>query len=325
MLNFKCTHCETDIQADYQYIGVMVECPICSSLQVVPDPILPNGSEYHGYMIGKILASTMLWTTYEAVGVTEQNDKHVVIRIPTTFFLKSVTDFKTFAETVIRTGSLNIPEIPSLLDRCLLPGKVYFVYEFIDSTYRLAYFKDENLLGFDNAVMVVRDIAAALRKVWEKEGIIHQNLIPSNLRITSKFKVRITNIGISEFLLRDQELLNYGFNIWDYRYMSPEFQSEGIADSPQCDIYSLGGILFMLCTGHEPHEDTTPEDILTAPIPSLSDYLDEVPEKLTALIQLMMAPNPKLRLKNWDDVIKRLDKISTDTAKLRKNNEIPKE
>lgn len=320
MLNFKCTNCLTEIQAEYQYIGEMVQCPICSSLQVVPDPMLPNGSEFHGYMIGKLLASSMLWNTYEAVGRTAQPDRHVVIRIPTTFFLNSVSDFDAFVDTVIKAGSLNKTTISSLLDRSVVPGKVYFVYEFVQSAYKLSYFSGDRLLDYESALLVCRAIAETLKEVWEKDYLIHQNLIPSNIRITNKFDVRISNIGISEFLLRDQQLLQHGFNIWDYKYMSPEFITQGIANTPSCDIYSLGGILFLLCTGHDPHENDPPDEIPVAPIPSLMDYMEDVPEKLNSLIQLMMAPNPQLRFKTWEEVLDRIDKITTNTAKLRSQN-----
>lgn len=322
MLNFKCTNCHNEIQSEYQYIGDMVECPICGSVQIVPDPILPNGAEFHGYMIGKTLASTMLWTTYEAVGRTELPDRHVVIRVPTTFFLKSVSDFEAFVDTVIKTGSLNMPEIPSLLDRSLVPGKIYFVYGYLKNTYKLHYFKGDRLLDYNSALYIVKGLATAMQKVWKKEGLIHQNMIPSNIRITNQLEVRIANIGISNFLLHDQKLLQHGFNIWDYRFMAPEFITDGIADSPSCDIYSLGGILFLLCTGHEPHENIDPMDITSAPIPSLEDYMLDAPESLTSLIQLMMAPNIQLRFKDWDEVIGRIDRIITDTTKMQKTDDV---
>jgi len=311
MLNFKCTNCQNDIQSEYQYIGELVQCPLCESIQIVPDPMLTSGSHYHGYQIGKILASSMLWTTYKAVGISELPEQDVVIRIPSTFFLKRVSDFEEFVDTVIKTGSLNMPGIPTLLDRCTVPGKVYFVFGYIEEAYNLSYFARDKLLAPGRALMITRKIALSLQKAWEKENIIHQNLIPKNLRVLNNWDVRITNIGLSQFLLKDQALLQHGFNIWDYRYMSPEFLSEGTAANPSCDIYSLGGILFLLCTGHNPHQYTDPADLSEAPIPNPTEHQPELPDEIVSLIQLMLAPDPNLRLNTWDEVISRMDKIMT--------------
>ncbi|MBN1865225.1 MAG: protein kinase [Victivallales bacterium] len=325
MLNFVCTNCNNEIQAEYQYIGEMVQCPICDSLQVVPDPLLPNGSTFHGYQVRKALATTMLWNTYEAVGLTIHPDKQVLLRVPTTFFMKNVSNFDAFVEMLVRTGSLKRPVFPELLDRSIAPGRVYFAYEFIPVAYRLSHFTGENALDYNNVLMVARDIAEALKDTWEKDGLIHQNLNTLNVRITNKLKPWIMNMGQSQFLLQDQQLLKYGFNIWDYHYMSPEFIGQGIADSPSCDIYALGGIIFLLCTGKEPHEDVDPENIAGAPVPSIAEFVPDIPDKLNSLIQLMMNPNPKLRLGTWDEVIERIDKLITDTARMRKSLDIVRE
>lgn len=312
MLNFQCTQCQTAIQSEYQYIGELVECPICQSLQIVPDPILQNGTQFHGYLISNIKSTTMLWNVYEAVGISELKDKHVIIRVPTTFFLKHVSNFDQFVKTIVTGGSLNLPSIPSLLDRCIIPGKVYFVFSYIKEAYKITYFEGKNKLEPSTTLLLAKKIATTLDKLWEKEGIIHQNILPRNIKITEKLNIRINNIGLSKFLLKDQQLIDYGFNIWDYHYMCPEFIEKGIADSPSCDIYALGAILFQLSTGVIPHQDILSEEVSSAPIPSAIEYNNKIPQKMNVLIQLMMAPNPTVRLHNWSEVIERIDKIMNE-------------
>ena len=124
--------------------------------------------------------------------------------------------------------------------------------------------------------------------------------------------MRIKNFGISEHLLQDNHLLESGFNIWDHRYMSPELIADGIANSPSSDIYSLGAILFLLTTGHSPYENILPEQINTAPLPSLMEYTPNAPESLQILINMMMAHNIGSRLNSWHEVIKHIDTLITN-------------
>lgn len=320
MLNFKCASCENDIQAEYQYIGELVECPLCSYIQIVPDPPLSIGSEYQGYKIRGISASSLLWTSYRAVGMTELPERDVLLKIPSTFFRKRVTDFNSFVDAVIKSGSLNIPEFPALLDRNIIPGKEFFVFDYAKSAHSINSFGKARI-GFYDSLIIIRGIAAALQKAWEKNLLVHQNLNPKNVRVKEDREVRIFNMGISSFLLKDKNLLDQGFNIWDYHYMSPEFIKEGKADTPSCDIYSLGGLLFLLITGHDPYELVGPEEVTEAPISDPLEYNPDIPPYIITLFQSMMAKDINTRLSSWDDVIILADQL-LDRIKLQAQQKI---
>lgn len=310
MLNFKCSNCQNDIQSEEQFIGDMVQCPFCIGLQVVPDPMLPPRTEYNGYQIIRTLGTSILWTTYE---VTQQ-PHNLALCIPTSFFLKRITDFQGFANRVRKIGSINKPELPSLIDQHSDPGNEYFLFDYQDAAFKIRHFIANEPLDPNNALMVVRKIATTLSQLWEENGILHQCLIPDHISMTTDIKIRIHNFGLSEYFLQDQQLLEHGFNIWDYKYLSPEFITDGVANTPSCDIFSLGGILFLLCTGHDPHENYSPENITSAPVPALSDFLTEFPESLSVLLQMMMAQNPESRFSSWQEVIKHIDSILTSHA-----------
>ena len=305
MLKFKCSNCQNDIQVDFQYIGDMVQCPFCTSLQIVPDQMLPSETDYNGYSIITTLDPTILWTTYEIA----RQPHNVALCVPTSFFLKRLSDVSGFANVVTRAGSLNKPEFPTLLDHSLVPENIYFVFEYQKEAFKLKSAIKEKPLEINNALLVVRNIATALSHVWEQDKVLHQCLIPDNISITNELNVRIKNLGLSEYLLQDQPLMESGFNIWDCKYISPEFMTEGVADSPICDIYSLGGILFLLCSGHDPHENTAPGNIPSAPVPLLTNYIQNVPESLQLLLQMMMAPDPGSRFASWQEVIRHIDTI----------------
>jgi serine/threonine protein kinase len=309
MLDFHCKYCENDIQADYSLIGEFVECPFCGEVVVVPDPLLPFGSEYNGYVVGRLMASTLLWNTYQVVPINVESHgfDQALLRIPGTFFLKRLSDFEKFCEVVLKSGSLGIKGIAPLLDHSVVPGNTFFVFEFFPSMDLSVFIGRTGVLNIVNALRVIRRCAVALRDAWRETGIIHQNILPHNIRINEQREIRLMNIGLSQLLLEDENLLEQGFNIWDQRYISPEFALRGHADSPSCDIYALGMVLYFLLTGNHPYSLVAEENIPSSPIPDLKADVPDIPDDIIALFQLMVAKRTALRFSDWGEVLERID------------------
>lgn len=308
MFNFRCSYCDAELQGDYAYIGERVECPLCNSIQVLPDPIIPQGARFQGYKIEELLGSNLLWTTYKAEGQMKCTGKEVILRIPTTFFHKNVSDVQSFYDAVIKAGTLNMPEFPILLDRCLLTGKVYFAFELLNNFKSIAGLaKGKRLIEYHEALTIVRNVAKGLGNAWSSSLILHKNLKPSNILVDENCNVKILNIGIYDFLLKDYTLIRNGFSVWDCRYTSPEFMSSSSADSPASDIYSLGGVLYMLLTGRHPYDGMEPEAIPHAPPPSVQEFEPDCPANIANIVARMMDKDQQNRISKWEDLINALD------------------
>lgn len=305
MLDFECRRCHFSIVVDFENIGDVVQCPNCESAEIVPDITFPSDYEYGGYSIMHKIRENHLWIVYRAKNIANP-EMEVFLKVPSTFFLKHISDLNAFIDTVIRNGSLNVPEFPALLDRSIVMDEMYFAYDFRKSTHEISYFAK---IDYMDSLHIIRNIAISLKDAWNKNYLVHQDLTPDNILLTKEKEVRILNMGISDSLLKDRELLEWGFNIWDRRYMSPEFITEGIADSPLCDIYSLGGILFLMITGHHPFERVNPIDIHKVPIPDPLQYNTRIPPKIVALYQMMMAKDMNTRINSWEVVIDNLNSL----------------
>ncbi|HBC87370.1 MAG TPA: hypothetical protein DCZ94_10480 [Lentisphaeria bacterium] len=302
--NFKCSVCKNDIQAEYQFIGELVSCPICDSAQIVPDPPLLVDSIFSGYKIVEIYASNHLWTSYKAVGEIEHPGQEVLLRIPSSFYLKNDFNPELFFNAVLRTGSLNLEGFPALVDRSITPGRTFFIYEFNHKAKTVSGFASKQVpISSLDSIKIVRRIACALNKAWEKENLIHQNLKPSNVRVDEDGNITIYEFGLSQSLIGNSMLLNKGFNIWDYRYMSPEFIQEGIASDQRCDIYALGGIFYLLLTGHHPYGTKAPEEVPESPLPDPREFNYEVPSNYISIIEKLMAKDINERFQSWNEVI----------------------
>lgn len=310
MILFKCANCQNLIQAEYQNLGEMVECPLCKFIQIVPDPRLSPGTFLGDYRIVKFVESNPIWASYLAQGNSKDSPSSVVLKVPTTFFINRVSDFGKFSDCVIKYGSTQIDELPSLVDRNLVKGRSFFAYKHIEHAKKLSEFALGAPVRCEDALMIVKNIARALHDLWEKDKGVHLNLNAETvLLIINRLDVRLLDCGLASFLVNETRLLNEGVNIWDERYLSPEFNNDGISDSNLCDIYSLGCILFFLFTGT--HPNNSPESEST-PHPILSEATAKKIEShhpVFSLIGSLMEIDPLKRISSYPEIINRIEGI----------------
>jgi hypothetical protein len=132
-------------------------------------------------------------------------------------------------------------------------------------------------------------LAAAHRK-----GIVHRDVKPGNLLVTSTGQVKVTDFGIAR-AADAASLTLTGHLVGTPHYLSPE-QAEGQRATPASDVYALGVVLFECLTGSKPFEADSP--VITAmrhvrdPLPPLPD---DIPERLRAVVDRACAKDPSTR------------------------------
>ena len=310
MLLFKCLNCQNLIQAEYENLGEMVECPLCKFVQIAPDPRLSPGSFMNDYRIIKVLESNLVWVSYLAQNNCKEPPCQVVVKVPTSFFVKRVSDFGRFSDCIIKYGSTQINELPSLIDRNLVKGRTFFAYKHIEHARSLSEFALGAPVRCEDALIIVKNIARALYELWEKDKGVHLNLNPETvLLIINRLDVRLLDCGLASFLVNETRLLDEGLNIWDTRYLSPEFNNAGISDSNLCDIYSLGCLLYFLFTGSHPSDlpesESTPYPIL----PEATAKKIESHHPALSLISSLMERDPGKRMSSYPEIINRIEGI----------------
>jgi serine/threonine-protein kinase len=123
----------------------------------------------------------------------------------------------------------------------------------------MAYVEGENLQDFVDrkgrlepreAARIACEVARGLQAV-HAEGIVHRDIKPGNILISSRGEVKIVDFGLA-FDAEDKTTLTVAGAImgtpW---YLSPE-QAEGRRADPRSDLYSLGVCLYFMVTGQRP-------------------------------------------------------------------------
>jgi serine/threonine-protein kinase len=98
------------------------------------------------------------------------------------------------------------------------------------------------------ATYIVQAAAAGLEFAHARPGgaIIHADITPSNLLLTTSGEVRVADFGIAR-----REGGGAGVVEGKWAYMAPE-QARGEPLTPRCDVFALGVVLYELITGQHP-------------------------------------------------------------------------
>ncbi|XZE53201.1 serine/threonine-protein kinase [Planctomycetaceae bacterium SH139] len=134
-------------------------------------------------------------------------------------------------------------------------------------------------------------IAAGLAAAHE-QGLVHRDIKPENILLEDGVeRVTITDFGLAR-AVDDNTLTQLGSIAGTPQYMSPE-QARGDQIDQRTDLFSLGSVLYALCTGRPPFQDQTSYGVMRRiideePIP-IRQLNPEVPVWLASLVERLMA------------------------------------
>lgn len=116
-------------------------------------------------------------------------------------------------------------------------------------------------------VRIMKAVLSGLMALHDK-GYIHRDVDPSNIIITVDEKIKLIDFGICKKVVslesKDKSLTSTGEFIGKVNYAAPELVLGDVKSQDYTtDIYSMGVLLYQLCTGHLPFSGTD-QEILSA-------------------------------------------------------------
>ncbi|WP_020472736.1 serine/threonine-protein kinase [Zavarzinella formosa] len=149
-------------------------------------------------------------------------------------------------------------------------------------------------------------------------GLVHRDIKPANLWLEApKGRVKILDFGLARQQADTTQLTQSGAVVGTPAYMSPE-QARGKPLDGRSDLFSLGGVLYRLCTGRLPFAGNNQMEVLTrlamddpTPVRSLNS---SVPEPLARIVEKLLAKNPGDRYASADDVVRAIGAIESTAS-----------
>jgi serine/threonine-protein kinase len=104
--------------------------------------------------------------------------------------------------------------------------------------------------AYEVAVALVRHAAQAVHALHDV-GVLHRNLSPDNLLVSSTGHIKLIDFGAASWDLIVRVRASTSPPVVDAAYSAPEVALGLPADRP-CDVYTLGAVLHELCLGAPP-------------------------------------------------------------------------
>jgi len=157
---------------------------------------------------------------------------------------------------------LSHPNIVLAIDAGEDQGFYYFAMEYVDG-HTVSLLLKAGPLDESAAFRIALQVAQALEYAWTHERIVHRDIKPGNLIITSNGTAKLADLGLAhEADLAGEEVSTEGGKILGTpSYMSPEQIRRGELDV-RSDLYSLGASLFHMVTGRPPFEGADSKTVL---------------------------------------------------------------
>ena len=139
-------------------------------------------------------------------------------------------------------------------------------------------------------------VARALRHAHDR-GVIHRDIKPGNLLLTEEGVLKLSDFGIAR-LFGSGRLTGAGSVLGTAEFMAPE-QADGRPVDPRSDLYSLGGVLYVLLARRALYDARSVAEMLDKqrfenPAP-LSQFAANIPVELEQIVHRLLEKDPERR------------------------------
>ncbi|GDY13145.1 hypothetical protein LBMAG53_20230 [Planctomycetota bacterium] len=152
-----------------------------------------------------------------------------------------------FRREAARTAALEHPAIVPVHDVGITDGRPAFIMQRVTGR-SLDLVVEDGQLSLAKLVQAVLRVAEAVAFAHSR-GLVHRDLSPANILIGEFGAVYVLDWGVAE-RIGAETAARVGTPAW----MAPEQAWPG-AVNPRLDVFALGGLLFLVLTGHSPRPD----------------------------------------------------------------------
>ncbi|MBV09400.1 protein kinase [Rubinisphaera sp.] len=149
-------------------------------------------------------------------------------------------------------------------------------------------------------IQIADGLAAAHRS-----GLIHRDIKPANILLEAGTEqVKLTDFGLAR-TADDASLTQSGVIAGTPLYMSPE-QARGTTIDERTDLFSLGSVLYEICSGRAPFRAPTTMAVLQRVMKDqsrgLKEIIPETPDWFVDIILILHAKDPNYRFRSAREV-----------------------
>ncbi|NOZ38641.1 MAG: protein kinase [Planctomycetes bacterium] len=236
-------------------------------------------------------------------GVHIEHQLSMAIKLLPREVAKQAMGRSSFGDDVKKLQKIEHPGLVRIYGGAVEQGQPYLALELIEGESLRERLARRRQLPWEMAVEIVDGLAEALTYA-HAQGIVHQRITPARILLPDEGGVKLTGFDCK-------------WTDWDRvvgsrcpmlvaHYLSPEqFRGRQSASLPQCDLFSLGVILYECVTGELPWPANSSDQLRQArrdgPAPRLSTKVLDCPIWLDAIAEKLLAKVRSERLQTADE------------------------
>jgi serine/threonine protein kinase len=240
-------------------------------------------------------------------------DRTVAVKIlPPSIAQNNPVFIERFIREARTSAKLNHPNVVQGIEvgKDEATGLYYFAMELVDGPTVKVLLKQQQRINEKRALEIIAGVTQALICA-EKAGIVHRDVKPDNILLTSKGEVKLADLGLArgnfDANLDDASNGSRASVIGTPAYMAPEqIRGENDKFDVRTDLYALGGTFFHMVSGRAPYVGEDAASImsqhLNAPIPNVRELAPELSPGVASVITRLLQKDPAKRFQTATDL-----------------------
>ena len=252
--------------------------------------------------------------TYKAFDV----DLHcpVTLKVISEQYLGDESARLRFLREARAAASVRHPNVASVFHLGRTGENYFYAMEFVEGETLESLIKRSGRLEVKLALEIATQVAAGLAAV-HKQKLVHRDIKPSNIMVSLEeggaVTAKIIDLGLAKpapDAPAQAAISTPGAFAGTPEFASPE-QFAGVGVDIRSDLYSLGGVLWKMVTGHVVFKGSPAEVMYQhqhAPLPL--ERLKDVPQPVVVLIEVLLEKDPAQRFQTPNELLKAIPTIT---------------
>ena len=256
------------------------------------------------YEIGKRIGRGGMAEIFQARDILL--DRPVAMKVLFPEFATDPAFVERFRREAQAAANLNHPNIVAVYDWGKVNNTYYIAMEYVNGRTLADILKQSGTLTPMQVCDVMSEVASALISAHQN-GVIHRDIKPGNILVSTTGQVKVADFGIARALGAgvEQGLTQTGAVMGTATYFSPE-QAQGASTDQRSDIYSLGVVMYEMLSGVPPFTGENAVAIAYKQVHERAMPLDQrltsTPPEVAAIVAKCMEKSPDDRYSSAEEV-----------------------
>lgn len=297
---------ELELSTDFSLAGNA--SPVTLSAQILRDGNLPAAGMTIGhYRIQKLIGKGAMGLVLEAEDTRLK--RTVAIKLMSPEVICNTTSRARFEREAQMAAAVQCEHIVTIHSVDHDGACPFLVMEYVRGRTLSEVIRDGDSLPFAEILRISKEVTLGLAAA-HADGLIHRDIKPGNILIENESgRVKITDFGLARGV-EDSSLTTEGHVVGTPQYMSPE-QAQGDTIDHRSDLFSLGCVMYAMCTGQSPFKSAKVVSTLKRicfdqeePVRSLAP---EIPKWFAAIVHRLLSKDRDKRFQSAEDVLQEIE------------------